>query len=166
MQKILVIGNCGAGKTYFAIQLAKKLGLPAVHLDSLFWLPNWIQREQNDFDRLLQTELEKPRYIMDGNYNRTLPIRLQYADTVIHLNYNRWVCLCRVFKRWFLKEGHAQGCKSKIDLPFLWYVFYKYPKHHRFVSQTLKEQYPSLTWIEICSPLEAKSFLDKNSMPN
>lgn len=166
MQKILIIGNCGAGKTCFAIQLAKKLGLPVVHLDSLFWLPDWVQRERDDFDKLLQTELEKPRWLMDGNYNRTLPLRLQYADTVIHLNYNRWICLYRVIRRSFLKEEHAQGCQSKIDLSFLWYVFYKYPQYNRFSSMALQGQFPSLEWIEIRSPFEAKNFLDKKLIPD
>lgn len=163
MQRILVIGNCGAEKTYFSKTLAKKLDLPVVHLDSIFWLPNWVQRDKGDFDRLLQAELVKPRWLIDGNYKRTLPLRVQYADTVIHLNYNRWICLYRVIKRSFQKEEHAKGCPSKIDFSFFWYVFYKYPKHHRLALQTLKAQDGSVAWIEIRSPLEAESFLSRLS---
>lgn len=128
MKRILVIGNCGAGKTLFSKNLAHKLKLPLIHLDHLFWQPNWKEYNLNEFDQILQLELEKPTWIMDGNYNRTLSTRIKYADTVIHLNYSRWACLYRIVKRWLNQEQQADGCKAKIDLPFLWYVFYKYPK--------------------------------------
>ena len=36
MQRILIIGNCGAGKSTFARALAEKTGLPLVHLDKLY----------------------------------------------------------------------------------------------------------------------------------
>ena len=142
MKRILVIGSCGAGKSYLSKALSQKLNLPLIHLDHLFWEPNWKQRSREDFDRRLQTELNKSEWIMDGNYNRTLPTRLRYADTVIHLNYNRWVCLYRVIKRWMAQELHAKGCPSKIDLPFLWYVFHGYPTKHRLRSALFKQEFP------------------------
>ena len=81
MKRILIIGNAGAGKSTFAKALSQKLGLPLVHLDQLFWYGDWQTVERSEFDRQLQAELEKPQWIIDGNFSRTLPHRLQYCDT-------------------------------------------------------------------------------------
>ncbi|HAG53115.1 MAG TPA: topology modulation protein, partial [Alphaproteobacteria bacterium] len=84
MKRILIIGSSGAGKSTFSKKLAKKLKTNNIHLDHLFWLPEWKERNKEDFDKLLAKELIKDRWIMDGNYHRTLSKRLRYADTVIH----------------------------------------------------------------------------------
>ena len=78
MQRILIIGNAGSGKTTFAKQLSEKLNLPLIHLDRLYWCGNWEHLSRDEFDVILQAELEKPQWIIDGNFNRTIPHRLQY----------------------------------------------------------------------------------------
>lgn len=121
MERILIIGCGGAGKSTLARQLGKHLGLPIVHLDQIWWAPgNWQHREREEFDKLVIAELDKPRWIMDGNFNRTIPMRLAKCDTVIYLDFNRMTCLLswvgRVIKNW----GHARidmapGCKEWFD---------------------------------------------------
>lgn len=159
MKKILVIGSCGAGKTYFADILSNRLNRPVVHLDHLFWLPDWTPQNQDIFDQHLKAELEKPEWIIDGNYNRTLPLRLQFADTVIHLSYNRWICLYRIVKRQFSQSPQAAGCSAKIDFSFLWYVFWKYPREHQKATKKLKEQNAHINWIEFKGPKETKKYI-------
>ena len=75
-QRILIIGCPGSGKSTLARRLSAQTGLPIVHLDALYWLPGWVERSREDFDALLQDKLEKPRWIIDGNYTRTLAMRL------------------------------------------------------------------------------------------
>ena len=41
MERILIIGCSGSGKSRLARQLGQKLGLPVVHLDQLWWKENW-----------------------------------------------------------------------------------------------------------------------------
>ena len=106
MQRILVIGCGGAGKSVFSRALGEKLGLPVVHLDRLFWLPGWHEQTPAAFDAALETELAKERWIMDGNYGRTLSRRLEFADTVIFLRYSRLCCLAGVFRR---RNGGVSG---------------------------------------------------------
>lgn len=109
MQRILLIGNAGAGKTTFAKQLAQKLRLPLVHLDKLYWCGNWEHLARNEFDAILQTELEKPQWIIDGNFNRTIPHRLQYCDTVLYFDFPTITCLCGITKRTLTNLGKVRS---------------------------------------------------------
>ena len=94
MERVIIIGCGGSGKSTLAKKLGLITGLPVVHLDRIFWSPgNWNHLERDAYDRLLKLELDKPRWIIDGNYDRTLSMRLDGCDTVIWLDYNRFVCL-------------------------------------------------------------------------
>ena len=98
MKRILIIGNAGSGKTTFGIKLAQKTGIPLVHLDKIYWSGNWEHIEKNEFDNILQKELEKPEWIIDGNFNRTLPHRLKYCDTVFYFDVPIITCIWGVTK--------------------------------------------------------------------
>ena len=128
MKRIIIIGCGGAGKSTLARQLGEKLQLPVVHLDKLFWLPGWVEREQEDFDALLRVEMDKEQWIMDGNFNRTLPERLARCDTVIYLDFSRTACLWGVIKRNLTNRGKVrpdmgEGCPEKIDWEFLKWIW-------------------------------------------
>lgn len=129
MERILIIGCGGSGKSTLARMLGKKTGLPVVHLDQIFWSPgDWKHLDRPEFDRLLQLELEKPRWILDGNYNRTLDMRLEKCDTVIYLDYNRFVCIFgwikRVISNWGkAREDMASGCNEWLDPEFLRWIW-------------------------------------------
>ena len=124
MKRIIIIGCPGAGKTTLACQLGEKLNLPVVHLDRIFWSPgNWEHLEQADFDQALFKELEKPGWIIEGNYDRTIKTRLQHCDTVIWLDYNRCVCIFGWLKRMILNWNNvrpdmAPGCLERFEWEF------------------------------------------------
>ena len=80
MERVLIIGCGGSGKSTLARQLGEKTGLPVVHLDQLFWHPGWVESTKDEIDTKIREELGKSRWIMDGNYNRTLPLRLEKCD--------------------------------------------------------------------------------------
>ena len=128
MDRILIVGSPGSGKTTLGRIMAEKLGLPLVHLDKLFWREGWVNVSREEFDALLTAELEKEKWIIDGNYSRTLGVRLCRADTVILLDYPRHVCLLRVLKRIMKNYGITRpdmgdGCPEKLDREFLSYVW-------------------------------------------
>jgi len=104
------------------------LQLPVVHLDKVFWRPGWQSISKAEFDDLLAIELEKPQWIMDGNFNRTIPWRLEKCDTVIYLDFPRILCLWGVISRIVKTYGKVrpdmgEGCPERIDLDFLKWVW-------------------------------------------
>ncbi len=128
MRKIIVIGCPGSGKTTLSKIIADTLSLPLVHLDSLFWKEGWVESSREEFDKKLLCELEKDSWIIDGNYSRTIKMRLEYADTVIFLDYPRHVCAWRVIKRVISNYGKTRsdmggGCPERFDFEFLRYVW-------------------------------------------
>ena len=123
MERVIIIGCGGAGKSTLARKLGEKTGLPVVHLDKLFWRPGWVQVSQEEFDQLHRRELAKDRWILDGNFNRTMELRLEKCDTVIYLDFNRITCILgwmkRVVKNWgTAREDMAPGCNEWFDPEF------------------------------------------------
>lgn len=129
MERILIIGCGGAGKSTLAKKLGEKTGLPVVHLDQIYWSPgNWQHLEKDEFDALLMQELQNPRWILDGNFNRTLELRLERCDTVVFLDFNRFTCLFgwlkRVITNWGVARADmAPGCNEWFDLEFAKWIW-------------------------------------------
>ena len=121
MERVMIIGCGGSGKSTLARQLGEKTGLPVIHLDQIWWAPgSWQHLERPEFDEILKAETEKPRWIIDGNFNRTMELRLEKCDTVIYLDYSRWVCLFswieRVITHWGkARPDMAPGCTEWFD---------------------------------------------------
>lgn len=149
MERILIIGCGGAGKSTLARQLGEKLDLPVVHLDKLFWHPGWVESSKEEIDGKILTELNKPQWIIDGNYNRTLPKRMQYCDTIIYLDFSRLACLLGVLKRVITTHGKVRpdmgdGCPERFDLEFLKWVWNfnqeKREKYYRLLNEAEGKQ--------------------------
>ncbi len=127
-QRILLIGSGGSGKSTLARKLGEATGLPVVHLDQLYWKPGWQHLTKEEFDAVLASELNKPNWIIDGNFDRTIPARLTYCDAVIFLDLPRLVCLISVVRRVLFSLGRTrpdmgEGCPERFDLSFLKWVW-------------------------------------------
>jgi adenylate kinase family enzyme len=127
MQRVLVIGSPGAGKSTLAHKLADRTGLPLFHLDQMHWLPGWIERDRDEGRAELAGVLAGERWIIDGNYGSSLPMRLERADIVVWLDYPTSLCLKRVFRRWRQFRGRTrpdmtEGCTENLNLEFVLYV--------------------------------------------
>ena len=147
MERIIIIGCGGSGKSTLARKLGSATGLPVVHLDQPSWREGWTSIPRDEFDRLLMDELEKPRWIMDGNFNRTIPLRLTYCDTVIFLDFPRLLCVLGVLRRVLGNYGRtrpdmAPGCPEKFDPAFLKWVW-NWRKNHRSRVLALLEESPA-----------------------
>ncbi len=127
-QRIIIIGCSGSGKSTLARKLAEATGLPLVHLDQLWWRENWQHISREEFDMLLRAEVEKDRWIIDGNFDRTMDIRMAKCDAVIFFDLPRIVCVTSVIKRVITSYGRSRpdmgaGCPERFDLSFLKFVW-------------------------------------------
>ncbi len=93
MQKVLVIGCPGAGKSTLARSLRDRTGLPLVYLDCLWHRPDGSHVTREAFDQALQEQLARPEWIIDGNYLRTMEPRMAACDAIFLLDYPLDVCL-------------------------------------------------------------------------
>ena len=87
MKRIIIIGCPGSGKSTLARALGEKLNLTVVHLDRLWWTKDQQHTSREEFDARLENALKLERWIIDGNYSRTMDARLQHCDTIIYLVY-------------------------------------------------------------------------------
>lgn len=99
MKKVLVIGSPGAGKSTFARKLRDKTGLSLYYLDMLWHKPDRTTVSKEEFDSQLEKLLQQDQWILDGNFQRTLEIRLKVCDTVFLLDFPLEVCLSGVENR-------------------------------------------------------------------
>lgn len=135
MKRVIIIGCGGAGKSTLAHKMGELTGIPVVHLDKLFWKPGWVERTPEEFDPIIQQEIEKDAWIMDGNFNRTMPQRVKRCDTVIYLDFSRFACLMGILKRELTSYGKVrpdmgEGCPERVDFEFLKWVW-NYNKNKR-----------------------------------
>ena len=134
MERIQIMGCSGAGKSTLARKLGEKTGLPVVHIDSLFWKSGWVESTKAEIDEKILREASEEKWILDGNYSRTLQARLDRCDMVIYLDFPRWFCILSVIRRYLENAGQirpdmAEGCPEKIDWEFLRWIWMYNGKH-------------------------------------
>lgn len=126
MRKILVIGCPGAGKSTFSRKLNNLTNIPLFYLDMIFHRADKTIVSAEEFDEKLDIILNQDTWIMDGNYDRTLPLRLKYCDTVFWLDYPLEICLAGI---------EARRGKPRVDMPWIEtepdYEFLEYVKNFK-----------------------------------
>lgn len=145
MKRILVIGGNGSGKSTFSKKLAEKTGLPLVHLDKILWHGNWEFITMEEFYPLLDAELKKDEWIIDGNYEHTLERRLQFCDTVFYFDFPTVSCIFGVTERVIKNYGKTRddmggNCPEKFDLEF-YKAILRFNKNNRPKTKALLEKY-------------------------
>jgi adenylate kinase family enzyme len=130
MQRILVMGSSGSGKSTFALRLSAITGIPIVSLDVLFWKPGWVPSENAEFERRAIEAVQMPRWIMDGGFisNGAGELRRSLADAVIWFDLPRRTCVTGILGRIATSYGRvrpemAPGCPERIDFEFFRYVW-------------------------------------------
>lgn len=126
---MLIIGSPGAGKSTLARELALRTGLPVHNLDRLYWRPGWVEPEKQAWADEVARLISAPRWIIEGNYGGTLPLRLSRADTVIDVDLPAWLCVARVLRRSVSSWGRVRpdmgaGCPERLDREFARFLIY------------------------------------------
>lgn len=160
-ERVALIGCGGSGKSTLAAQLAPRLGLPLTQLDTLFWKPGWVPTPTGEWDAMVASLVAQPSWLIDGNYGRTMPLRLARADLVIWLDLPTATCLWRAFRRAFASRGKvrpdmAEGCPEHFDLGFLrWIAGYR-QRQRPDVLQWRKDAPSTQAWITLTSAAQVR----------
>ena len=164
MKRVVVIGSGGAGKSVFSTELGRRIGLPVVHLDRHFWSPGWVAMEDEPWAARVRELAAADRWIIDGNYSGTMPIRFERADTVVFLDLPRVVCLLSVIWRSFRhrrtpRPDMAEGNPEKLDPAFLQWIW-NYPRTRRpEILRQLQALPPTTAVVRLTSRRAMRSFL-------
>jgi adenylate kinase family enzyme len=165
MKRILIIGSSGAGKSTLAKKLGEKTGLKVIHLDRIYWKPNWTEPEADEWRAALEKAMrENETWIMDGNYSGTLDIRVPACDTVIFLETPPAVCVYQVLKRVAFsyhktRPDMADGCPEQFDWEFLKWIWDFENRSKPKIEKILKQYENEKTIIRLKSKREVENFL-------
>ena len=129
--KIVVLGYSGSGKSTLATILSKKYDAPLLHLDSVQFESGWQVRDDEEKKSIVYDFLEhNSSWVIDGNYSKLYyERRMEEADIIIILLFNRINCLYRARKRYIKYKGTTRpdmtnGCNEKFDKDFIkWILF-------------------------------------------
>ena len=124
--RISIVGGSGSGKSTLCNILSKELGLPAIHLDAINYEPNWVEIDKTERDNMILSKAQDDKWVIDGNYNKTLKERFDKADLIIWLDYSTLKQLHGILKRYFTTRNSERpeipGCKERLEPEFIKYV--------------------------------------------
>jgi adenylate kinase family enzyme len=144
MNRVLVLGSPGSGKSTLSQKLNRILNLPVIHLDKYFWKPNWVSTPNEEWDQIVVEFTNKDQWIIDGNYSRTIDNRINRADLIVFLDMPVLLCIYRVIKRRIIYHKKTrpdlnEECPEKLDWDFFKWVW-NYRKRSRMRTITKLEQ--------------------------
>jgi adenylate kinase family enzyme len=128
VNRVVVLGAGGAGKTELAHELSRRAGLPVIHLDPIFWRPDWQPAPREEARSVLDEAIAHERWIIDGNWLGAGDGRFERADTAIFLDLPRRTCIARVMRRALRDRGRRrpdlpEGCREGFDWAFLKWIW-------------------------------------------
>lgn len=129
--KIMVIGFSGSGKSTISKMISNTLNIPVLYLDRVHWLENWVENDKESECKIVSDFLENnDSWVIDGNYSHmSFRERLEKSDLIVFMNFNRFNCLFRAFKRLFenrgkTRESMADNCVEKVDFEFIKWILW------------------------------------------
>lgn len=172
--KIALIGHSGSGKSTLAKKLSEKYRVPVLYLDTVHWLPGWQEREREDEYAIVKAFLdENPEgWVIDGNYTKLLrERRLEEADKIIYMSFNRVSCLWRAAKRRKKYAGRSrdsmtEGCNERLHGEFIkWILFDSRTKERMEKFNSVLSEYPEKT-VVIKSQRALVRFENEEGLPH
>lgn len=179
--RVTVVGTSGSGKTTLARELSATLGLPFIEIDALNWQAGWrdlYTHEPEEFQRRLEEATRGERWVIDGNYGRTVEAALirDRATHFVWLDYGRPLVMRRVIWRSFVRaasgrelwagtgnvERFSDWLKPDHPIPWAWRTWARRrAQYEAFVGAKPTH----LTVIRLRHPREAKTVAAKLLSP-
>lgn len=143
--KIAIYGYSGSGKSTLARRLGEYHQMNVLHFDSIQFLPGWKIRDEEDKKAITKEFMDThDAWVIDGNYSKLYSERrLEEADLIVLMLFNRLNCLYRVIKRYMKYKNETRpdmgaGCIEKLDLEFVWWIL------HEGRTKRAKEKYRNI----------------------
>ncbi len=169
MQRIVVVGTSGAGKTTLAREIARCKGVPHIEMDALHWQENWTATTADELRDLVMEAVAQPSWVLDGNYSMVRDEIWPRADTIVWLDYSFCVVFGRVLKRTLrraiwreeLWNGNRESWRMMFSRDsILWWVITTYGKRRRELLEALAQpEFAHLQVVHFRSPHATQNWL-------
>ncbi|OEO29492.1 AAA family ATPase [Devosia insulae DS-56] len=115
--RIMILGPTNSGKSTLAAAMARKLDIPAIHLDRLQHLPNtnWQVRPEEEFAALHDQVILERSWIIDGGYSRLAPQRVRRATGIVVIDASLVTRYRRYFYRTLFQRSRAGALDGEQD---------------------------------------------------
>lgn len=127
---ICIIGQSGGGKSTLAAAIGRRTGLPVVHLDQYRHQPGsqWQLRSDDEFAELHDSAISSERWVIEGNYSKLMPQRLQRATGLIVLDISTAASLARYVRRTLRpasrRIGGLDGTRDRLSWAMIEYILH------------------------------------------
>lgn len=158
MNKVIVIGCPGSGKSTFSKELQRLTGLPLYHLDMLYWNSDRTTVSKAVFRKRLRKVMKLDEWIIDGNYGSTMEMRMKECDTVFFLDYPLEICLEGIKKRKGTVRTDMPWVETEDDEEFIEFIK-SYETESRPKVMELLKKYGDKNIFVFKSREEAKEYI-------
>jgi len=172
MKRIRVVGSSGSGKSTFAKELAQKLSIPVLELDSIYHLEGWTACDPEEFKTRVEEFVNTDSWVVDGNYSSVSELISSRADTFIFLDYPLPLVLFRLIRRslsrlrsheilWNNNRETWRGLFSwrESENLILWMLSKHWVRRRQYRSTAFAEKFPHMKIIDLRRPRATKAFL-------
>lgn len=158
MQRIIIMGCPGSGKTYVAKELGERLDISVICLDKLWRGREGSHISKEEFDTRMEKALALDSWIMDGDFSRTMEMRLKKCDTIVYLNLPWRVCLWNLCKRAYAARKDPNGEKlTKEKIQYVW----NYRKQNRIRNDIWIAKTKHAQVVNLRSNRQVRAFLEE-----
>ena len=117
MQRVVVFGTTGSGKSRLAEQLSQRTGLRIVELDALYWGRDWQGVPLELFRHRVEREIRDGGWIVVGNYGQVRDLVWPAADTLIWLDLPFPLVMSRLVRRNWALRPTGWWCCPRTPIP-------------------------------------------------
>lgn len=160
MNKVLIIGCPGSGKSTFARGLRDKTNLPLFYLDMLYHRADKTTIDDKEFDIKLSEILIKDQWIIDGNYSRTLETRIKECDTVFLFDIPIEDCISGVENRIGNKREDMPWIEEEFDSEFKRFIINFSNTQAPYTNELIEKYKNSIDLTVFKTRKEADEYLD------
>ncbi len=145
--KIMVIGYSSSGKSTFSKRLSRSYNAPILHIDRIFFAPNWVERDKQLVEQEIREFMKQDDWVIDGLYRKLATERFDIADQIFIFDFNRFKCLYGAIVRRIKfhnqnRDSIAEGCKERLNLSFIWWILFSgRKKNSKELFKLIQEKY-------------------------